>query len=169
MAAASTNTVSEIGRRGFAPVASVRSRAMVAGQIEGRISMAKIATLRRGTNLVPPKSLVPITEQDAAKAFSAVILKFSAGELAQTSKRSKEAAKAWKEGRSLPSSWSLLNMAQDIPAVRNWVLGMLGAGAETEAPPPEVLNALLGGLHAVASIPGPDGAAARAVLKKMGK
>lgn len=78
------------------------------------------------TRYVTQKRLVPADEQQAAKSFSAVVIPFSAGELAQAAHRTKEAAKAWKAGRSLPSGWSLLNMAQDIPAVRNWMLGMLG-------------------------------------------
>lgn len=121
-----------------------------------------------GTNLSPQKIVVPITERDAAQEFSAVIIPFTAGELAQAAKRSKEAAKAWKEGRSLPSGWSLLNMAQEIPEVRNWMLAKLGVGARVGFDSPEAVGAIAAAVQAVASMPGPSGDAVRAILARKG-
>lgn len=116
-------------------------------------------------SIVPQKRVVPLTDREGAKAFSAIVIPFSYGELAQAAERSKEAAKAWKEGRSMPSALSLLKMAKQIPAINNWVLGMLGSDAEHEAP--QVMNTILGSLQTVAAMPGQDGAQARAVLAQM--
>lgn len=120
-----------------------------------------------GTHVVPRTYVVPDNEHDAAKAFSCVLLPFSRGELARAGKRGKDAAKRWKDGEVLPSTWTILNMAQEIPAVRNWMLGMLGVTDSRDAVPPDAVNALYGGLQFVAAIPGPDGAQARALLAKM--
>lgn len=126
-------------------------------------------TRRTATHVVPQTHVVPENEHDAAKAFSCVIVPFSRGELARAGKRGKDAAKRWKDGEVLPSLWTALNMAQEIPAVRNWMLGMLGITDARDAVPPDAANALLGGLQFVAQIPGPDGAQARALLAKMGR
>lgn len=136
---------------------------------EGAFQMERSATKRTGTHVVPQTYVVPTNEHEAAKAFSCVLLPFTRGELARAGKRGKDAAKRWKDGEVLPSFWTALNMAQEIPAVRNWMLGMLGVTDAREAVPPDAANALLGGLHFVAAIPGPDGAQARALLAKMGK
>lgn len=128
----------------------------------------RVATKTRGTHVVPTTYIVPDNEHEAAKAFSCVLLPFSRGELARAGKRGKDAAKRWKDGEVLPSLWTALNMAQDIPAVRNWMLGMLGVTDGRDPIPPDVANALLGGLQFMAQIPGPDGAQARAMLAKMG-
>lgn len=122
---------------------------------------------RVGTHVVPQTYVVPDNENQAAKDFSAVIYQFSRGELARAGKRGKDAAKRWKDGEVLPSTWTMLNMAQQIPAVRNWMLGMLGVTDARDAVPPDAANALYGGLQFVAQIPGPDGAQARAMLAKM--
>lgn len=127
------------------------------------------ATKRAGTHVVPKTYVVPENENEAAKAFSCVLIPFTRGELARAGKRGKDAAKRWKDGEVLPSLWTALNMAQEIPAVRNWMLGMLGVTDSRDAVPPDAANALYGGLLFVAQIPGPDGAQARALLAKMGR
>ncbi len=136
---------------------------------EGAFFMARSATRGAGTHVVPTTYVVPENENEAAKAFSCVLIPFSRGELARAGKRGKDAAKRWKDGEVLPSTWTILNMAQDIPAVRNWLLGMLGITDARDAVPPDAANALFGGLQFVAAIPGPEGAQARALLAKMGK
>lgn len=136
-----------------------------ARQIEGRSFMAKRATKPAGTNLAPQTNLVPIgDERDEALAFSAVIIPFSTGELARASKRTKEAAKGWKEARSLPSAWSMLNMAREIPAVRAYMLHKLGAGPHMQFNSPHGMNALANAVQALASMPGPEGDAIRALV-----
>lgn len=131
--------------------------------------MSSAAAIKlRDTNLVPQKTFVPITENAAAKEFSAVILEFSSGELARAAQRTKEAAKSWKKGRSLPSVWSLMNMAQEIPAVKAWMCAKLGVQAAPEFLDDRVMTAMMAALHQVAQQNGPDGEAVRALLGAKG-
>lgn len=143
------------------PISQTRTRG---ARPQGGALSAPRATSALGKSLVGKNRFVPATERDAAQEFAAVILNFSRGELANAAKRTKDAAKAWKEGRALPSGWSLLNMAKEIPAVRNW---MLGTGADTEFESPQVLNAIVGAVQTLANMPGRDGDAARLMLQKM--
>lgn len=142
-----------------------------ARRIEGAQTMRSRATSSEGTNLVPKTNLVPIgDERDEALAFSAIVIPFSAGELAKAAKRSKEAAKGWKEGRSLPSAWSLMNMAQQIPAVRNYMLARLGVGVRGQGiNSPQGMNALAEAIVHLADMPGPDGDKLRALLAQGGR
>lgn len=151
----------------FQNISFVQSRAVGARSNQREGNVGKTAIKPKGTHVVPKTYVVPENEHDAAKAFSCVLIPFSRGELARAGKRGKDAAKRWKDGDVLPSLWTALNMAQDIPAVRNWMLGMLGITDARDAVPTDAANALLGGLQFVAAIPGPDGAQARALLAKM--
>ncbi len=122
----------------------------------------RVATTLRITSPVPQTSPVPVNEKAAALEFSAIIIPFSAGELAQAGKRTKEAAKAWKAGRSMPSAWSLINMAQEIPTVREWMFAKLGGKPEFASP--QVMTVMMAALHQVSKQTGPDGDAVRALL-----
>lgn len=127
--------------------------------------MAKQASARTGTSEGPQTLLVPIiSEHETAQEFSAVIIPFTTGELAQAAKRGKEAAKKWKEGRSLPSAWSMMNMAREIPAVRNYMLAKLGLGAHFNFNSPQGLDALARAVGLISSMPGPDGDSIRDLL-----
>lgn len=125
------------------------------------------ATNPAGRNILPRRIILPADEREMAKEFSAVILPYDRGTVALAAKRSKDAVKLWKAADNGPSLLAALNMAQQIPAVRNWMLGMLGITDGRDAVPPDAANALLGGLQFVAQIPGPEGAQARAMLAKM--
>lgn len=96
-----------------------------------------------------------------------MILPFTVGQLAQASGRTKEAAKKWKEGRSLPSAWSMLNMAQTIPAVRDWVISRVGNDSHPHSP--QTISAVVEAVMMVANAPGPDGDAVRSILSRGGK
>lgn len=119
-----------------------------------------------GTTVGFPTTVVPSNDHEAALEFSAVIIPFSTGELAQAGKRTKDAAKKWKEGRSMPSALSLLNMAREIPAVRAWTIAKLGANQPPEfMNSPAVLTAMMAALHQVSKQDGPDGDAVRALMR----
>lgn len=122
------------------------------------------ATRPAVTSLSPSRSLVPANENDTAKEFQAVIIEFSVGDLAHAAKRSKDAAKAWKAGRSLPSAWSLFNMAQEIKPVRNWMMAKLNVREAPEFLTDQVMGAMIGALHQVSQQSGPDGDAVRRIL-----
>lgn len=79
-------------------------------------AMSGRSTQMMGTNFVHP-----LTERDAAERFSAAIIRFQSGQLAQASCRTKDAAKSWKAGRRCPNGSSLINLARAIPAVRAWL------------------------------------------------
>lgn len=76
-----------------------------------------------GTNLARQKTFVPvpITERQTAESFSALVMPFSAGQLANAGGRSKETAKGWKAGRAAPNAASLINLARTMPTVRAWL------------------------------------------------
>lgn len=60
------------------------------------------------------------TSQEAAKEFSAVIIDFSSGELAQATGKSKETAKCWKRGRAFPDGMNLKMLEAAFPKIRAW-------------------------------------------------
>jgi hypothetical protein len=106
------------------------------------VSIATELTARRK---LPERNLLPTDEAQLAKSFSAVILPYDRGTVARSAKRSKDAVKLWRAGENNPSLWSALNMANDpnTPAVRNWLLGMLGVTDERDAVPAEVSAAVV--------------------------
>jgi hypothetical protein len=75
-----------------------------------------------------------LDDREAAERFSATVLPFSAADLARAARRTKAAAKGWKDASRAPSLASTLNMARNIPAVRKWLLHELGEVAEFDDP-----------------------------------
>lgn len=82
--------------------------------------MGQTATQRAGEKFAPTKKFSPVTEQEAAEEFSAVIIDFSVGELAHATGRSKETAKCWKAGRAFPNGVSLMALVAQFPRIRVW-------------------------------------------------
>lgn len=136
---------------------------------EGGQNMRRIATKRGGTTVLPPTTVMPTCERAAAKAFSALVIPFSRGELATAAMRTKDAAKKWKDGTALPNGYTMLMLGREIPAVRNWMLGMLGLTDERDEVPEDAQEVLWEGIDFVAAIPGPRGAKARAMQAKRRK
>ena len=87
----------------------------------GGATMRNSSTRLRRENFLAPKNFTPkIDEVQAAKEFSAVILDFSAGQLAYATGRSKQTAKCWKAGRAFPNGNSLKSLEAEFPAIRSW-------------------------------------------------
>lgn len=127
--------------------------------------MSPVAMKPGGTKLVPPTNVVALgDERDEAQAFACVVVDFDAAVLARAAKRTKEAARGWKEGRSLPSTWSMLNMARTMKPVRDYMLAKLGAGPAIQFNSPQGMDALVQAVHLLANTPGPEGEAIRALL-----
>lgn len=104
-------------------------------RINGGLRAMKTATKRTGTTVGPSTTVVPITDKIAmTAAFSAVVLPFENGELAQWGKCGKEAAKKWKAARSLPSFWTMANLARENPVIRDWVLARLNVNPDFNSP-----------------------------------
>jgi len=102
-----------------------------------------------------------IDEREAAEQFSAVVVDFSAGQLAQLARRTKGTAKNWKAGRVFPNGASLLNLAMTVPVVNAWVQAKIG---RPEFDCPRTAHETINALHFAASLPGPAGEEARAIL-----
>lgn len=81
----------------------------------------RTASRAQGEIFAPTKNFAPVfSEAEAAQEFSAVILDFSAGELARAAQRSKETAKCWKAGRSFPNGVSLMALVTEFPRIHAW-------------------------------------------------
>ncbi len=104
-----------------------------------------------------------LTERDLCARVAAVTRRSQRGELAQAAGSTKESARNWKDGTSCPNLAKTINMARRIPAVAEFVLSEI-VGDENG---PHALNAVIAGLHAVSSDPGPQGSAARALLTRL--
>lgn len=130
--------------------------------------MPTTAMKLRGTTLAPRTTLVAVKNRDADE-FKAVVIDFPVGDLAQASLCTKEAAKAWKTGRSMPSATSLLLLAQELPSVRRWVLQKIERerGDDLTLDNPEVLTAILSGIARLATQDDIEGNAAKALLAKV--
>jgi hypothetical protein len=117
------------------------------------------------TTVVPPTMILPANDREAAAEFSAVILKYSVGEVASAAKRTKDAAKKWKAGNAMPCGLALMQMAQTLPAVRNWMLSKLGPSFQQNSP--QNLSMAVVGIQTLAAKPGPEGDAVREALRLM--
>lgn len=105
----------------------------------------------------PNKLLAFTDERSAAEQFSAVVHDFSAGQLAQVTRRTKGTAKNWKAGRVFPNGASLINLARNIPEIRAWLYHEIGAEAEFDSP--RLADAILNLLNQ------PEGEALRRALR----
>jgi hypothetical protein len=104
-------------------------------RIEGVSNMGRSAIRHRGTTVVPKTTVVPIMGKTQMRQdFSAVVLPFSIGELSQTSECTKDAAKKWKAGRSLPSFHSMVMLARSNPVIRDWVLAHINVNPDFNSP-----------------------------------
>lgn len=106
-----------------------------------------------------------MTEEEAARKFSALVLPYSKGDLATAACRTKEAAKHWKDGTRAPNSSSLINICRRIPRIREWVLSEM----DVQIPPSETHNAdaeEILTLQLAANFPGQLGAVAKMLLKQ---
>lgn len=120
------------------------------------------STRERGNNFVPSNKLLPFTdEREAAAQFSAVVHDFSAGQLAQLARCTKGTAKNWKAGRVFPNGAKLLNLATNCPIVNAWVHSKIG---RPEFDCPRTVHETINALQFAASLPGPAGDEARAIL-----
>ena len=123
------------------------------------------ANVAARTNVAASKA--PVGDRDVAERFSALVVPFSAGDLARAAHRTKAAAKGWKDASRAPSLASVINMARQIPAVRQWLYAAIdksGDGAQFDMESPRFLASLIGAVHKLSQMPGPDGDAVRAAL-----
>lgn len=111
---------------------ALRRRTISTRNSQGRASYA----IGGGAANVAAKTNVAASLDDraAAERFSAAVIAFSAGELARAARRTKAAAKGWKDASRAPGLASTINMARSIPAVRAWLIHELGEGADHESP-----------------------------------
>lgn len=106
-----------------------------------------LSTGRRG-KIIPPsqranKISPTITEDQAIQGFSAVLLPFSDGEIATAAQATKQAAKGWRQGKAMPRAVPLLNMAQNLPGVWEWICATQGHEHESPKALDELLRAAL--------------------------
>jgi hypothetical protein len=121
----------------------------------------------RGTTFVPQTNLVPkIFSRDAAEDFAAVVIPFSAGQLARAAQATVEAAKGWKSARSLPSSANMITLARALPSVKAWLYRQVEQGVPVEYDSPRVATALFAQIQRLAGQQGGEGDAARAILRE---
>jgi hypothetical protein len=102
-------------------------------------------------------------EENLNLRFSATIIDFSPKQLAKIANCGVDTAKAWKKGRQVPQMEHVLRLARRIPKVR----AFLFSESDPELDTPRATNALVMGLQQVALQSGPDGEAARALLRKL--
>ena len=95
-------------------------------------ALASRSTRQPGTSLVGSSSVPIITETDIAEGVRDAVIQFSAKDLARLTRKSVEAAKAWKSGDRTLNSAQLINLARQIPSVKKWLLREIN-GAEFES------------------------------------
>jgi hypothetical protein len=107
--------------------------------------------------IVAPKNL-PVSDRDVAERFSLISVEFSAPELAHAARRTKAAAKGWKDASRAPGLASVINMARQLPTIRAWLMAEIDAGGNGDP---------IAALQAAANAPGPEGDAIRAILRQV--
>lgn len=113
---------------------------------------------RHRANIVPK-----ITDEQAKQGLTLVLLRFPAKVLADASGCSIDAARDWKKGKRFPHGAALINLCRALSPIDDWWI------AETR--PPVSLgtasdqNVAHAYMQQQASLPGPQGDAARAYLR----
>jgi len=115
------------------------TRRALRGRINSRADSGQArvaASTRRGGANVAARTNVAASwdDREAAERFSAAVVEFSAADLARAARRTKAAAKGWKDASRAPGLSSTINMARSIPAIRSWLLHEMGEAAEFESP-----------------------------------
>lgn len=124
------------------------------------------STRVRGTAFVPQQILPPkITDREAAERFSAVILPYTAKQLANAAGRTVEAAKEWIAGSRMPSGASLINMARALPCVLKWINEEAQAGHRAAMARSD--DSVVSALRKLKDATGPEGDAVRAILNEL--
>ncbi len=126
------------------------------------------AKRKRGTNVRPRTNVIPITDREAAQKFSALVIAFPAGQLAQAAARTKDSAKGWKKARAFPSGASLINMCRAIPSVYEWLQTEIEHGGEVFESDRNLTLAYQETMR-LASTPGKRGDEARKMLADMAR
>lgn len=113
---------------------------------------------RHRANIVPK-----ITEEEAKQRLTAVLLRFPAKVLAEASGNSIDAARDWKKGKRFPHGAALINLCRALSPIDDWLI------AETRPPihlgTDQDQNIAHAYMQQQASLPGPQGDAARAYLR----
>lgn len=124
------------------------------------------STINQTATIIGPQTMIlPANDREAAEEFSAVIIPYSVGEVAQAAKRGKDAAKKWKSGKAMPCGLALMHMARRLPAVRNYMLAKMGPAFQHDSP--QSMSMAVLAFQTLLSQPGPEGDALRAMIKLM--
>lgn len=126
------------------------------------------ATRVRGASFAPKQILPPrISDREAAERFQAVVIGYSAKQLAQAAGRTVEAAKEWLAGTRMPSGASLINMARALPCVLAWINEEAQAGHRAAMAQSD--DIVLAALRRLKDAPGTEGEAVRAILAELAR
>lgn len=124
------------------------------------------AIATRGTNVAARTSVAASwSDRDAAEKFSAAVVRFSAGDLAKAARRTKAAAKGWKDESRAPSLASVRNMALSLPSVQQFLADECGYG--NRAAQAVSVDAVIRWAREWRSAQGMEGDIARAVLREV--
>lgn len=122
---------------------------------------ARRATLRKAYEHLPPKMSGPfVTQSELKQRFSAVLLRFTAKDLARASGCSVDAAKSWKNGERFPHGDALINLASTLEPINSWLRGETRLVVNSPH-----ANSRHADMVEQSVLPGPDGDAARAYLR----
>ena len=146
------------GRVGTGAAARGATRRINGGEYQMVNSAKKL-----GTTVVPATTVVPITDDEFKEAIAAKVLHISTGRLAKATQRTKDAAKLWKSGERVPNAPTLINLARNLPAIREWVVEQ--CGGETNQNAASVIGSAVLKLAAQNT---PEGEAARQILALVG-
>lgn len=126
----------------------------------------RTSTARTAANVAGRTNVAALTNHVAAQDFSAIVIPFSAADLAKAAKRTKAAAKGWKDGSRCPDTPSMINMARTLPSVRDLVISWIDDGLP--AARANSVDAITAALRQLAKSDGAEGQAIRALLREAG-
>lgn len=132
-----------------------------ARRFEGSLNMSRSATRARGPEFGPTTNSGPIEDLNLAERFSAVIIELPVKQVAKIAEVSTETVKGWRKARQVPQAEHLFRLARKIPSVRAFLYAEIDPSLNS----PRAMQALFTGLQHVAGQPGPDGEAARSLLR----
>lgn len=131
-------------------------------------SVARATTVGRETTVTNEKfpAIRNLDNSASRQVFQAVVYRLDVAKLAEASRRSKECARLWRQGRKFPDAHSLINMARKIPEIKAWLYHEVerqDEGFDSD----RTLTASYETLIKLAAMPGRKGDAARAAIGEM--
>lgn len=117
----------------------------------------------------PSRGKRVFSDEEIRDEISAIVLPFSAGQLATASGRTKEQAKKVKQGYTAPNAATLINWACNIPVVNDWLMAKIAANGTRPETNPQMLVEVLTQLRRMSETDTTEGRALKQIFRQVAR